>query len=380
MKNKVFNFEIGEIAAISTWAVVYGITLYFMLTTDRFNSEILPVSVLFVAYLACFIGLGRPGTFTPSAHVEWGMLAVMIISAYLCMLLIPAGYLAILSIIWVAVLIHFVSIKICIIITILVIISWFGLFSWRWEQQNIWFSAALYGSFHFFSILMAHQTQEAQQGKERLERLNNELQATQNLIEQASRQQERTRIARDLHDLIGHHLTALIINLEVAKHQTQGPAKQQVEQSHALAKLLLSDVREAITEIRANESIDIDGLIELWRGYTPTIEIHTDIAQSISWSDLTIAQTVSFCILEALTNSMRHANAKNVFIVILDHKDTIEVTIHDDGAVKGELNFGNGLRGMQERLAEIKGNLSTSIIDGHLELKLRIPLEHRYDH
>ena len=283
-----------------------------------------------------------------------------------------------LTIIWVAILVHFVSLKVCMIVTLLVLISWFGLHAWKWEMQNMWLTAALYGSFHFFSILMAHQTQEAQQAKQRLERLNNELRATQDLVEQAGRQQERTRIARDLHDLIGHHLTALIINLEVAKHQTSGPAKQQVEQSHALAKLLMSDVREAISEIRANEAININSLIELWRSYIPTITIHTDIDESITWHDLTIAQTVSFCILEALTNSMRHANADNLYITIRQVDDRLQIRVADDGELKGELVFGNGLSGMRERLAEVNGNLQAEVIDGHLELNIDLPMVKRH--
>ena len=267
-----FKFDFGEIAAISTWAVVYGITLYFMLSNNLFQDSIALVTTLFMVYLACFVFLGQPISDNLSAPVQWLVLAIMLASSYGVMLLLPAGYLAILTIIWVAVLVHYVPIKICIAITLLVITTWFGLHAWQWNMQNVWFSALLYGSFHFFSILMAHQTQEAQRAKERLERLNRELQATQDLVKQASQQQERTRIARDLHDLIGHHLTALIINLEVAKHQTSGPAKEQVEQSHALAKLLLSDVREAISEIRAHDAINISALIELWRSYIPTIE------------------------------------------------------------------------------------------------------------
>lgn len=378
MNKNIYRLEIGDIAAISTWAVVFGITLYFMSSNSLFEADIPTVAVLFVLYLLCFMSLGQPFGYEPSAKAQWLILIVMLAASYGIMLLVPLGYLAILTIIWVAVLVHFVSIKICMLVALLVIISWFGLHAWKWNMENMWLTAALYGCFHCFSILMAHQTQEAQLAKQRLERLNNELRATQDLVEQAGRQQERTRIARDLHDLIGHHLTALIINLEVAKHQTSGPAKQQVEQSHALAKLLMSDVREAITEIRANESININSLIELWRSYIPTIDIHTNIDESITWHDLTIAQTVSFCILEALTNSMRHANANNLHIDIKQLDQRLHIEVWDDGKVNGELAFGNGLSGMQERLSEVNGLLQTGIVDGHLKLSINLPMVIRH--
>ena len=55
-----FKFDFGEIAAISTWAVVYGITLYFMLSNNLFQDSIALVSTLFMVYLACFVFLGQP--------------------------------------------------------------------------------------------------------------------------------------------------------------------------------------------------------------------------------------------------------------------------------------------------------------------------------
>jgi signal transduction histidine kinase len=216
--------------------------------------------------------------------------------------------------------------------------------------------------------------------KQKAERLNRELLATQDLVQQASRQQERTRIARDLHDLVGHHLTALIINLEVAKHQTEGAAREQVEKSHALAKLLLSDVREAISEIRLRDAININGLIELWRSYIPSLDIKTDIDEEIEWHDLTITQTLSFCILEAITNTMRHANANEIVITIEKDGQNILATIRDDGKVSDSITPGNGLTGMCERLQAVGGELKTDIANGQLVLKIKLPAEVQHDH
>jgi replicative DNA helicase len=60
-----------------------------------------------------------------------------------------------------------------------------------------------------------------------------------------------------LHDLLGHHLTALSLNLEVAGHLAQGKAQEHVNQAHTLAKLLLSDVREAVSRLRDDDAIDM---------------------------------------------------------------------------------------------------------------------------
>ena len=81
--------------------------------------------------------------------------------------------------------------------------------------------------------------------------------ATRALLAESSRLSERMRISRELHDLLGHHLTALILNLEVASHLVDGKASEHVRQSHTLAKLLLTDVREAVNQLRE------DGRVEL---------------------------------------------------------------------------------------------------------------------
>src|SRR5205814_679781 len=63
-------------------------------------------------------------------------------------------------------------------------------------------------------------------------------------LAERSRAEERLRIARDLHDALGHHLTALSLNLEVAAHQTTGEARDNVRTAQSLARLLLGDIRE----------------------------------------------------------------------------------------------------------------------------------------
>ncbi|HEX3141949.1 MAG TPA: histidine kinase dimerization/phosphoacceptor domain-containing protein, partial [Rhizobacter sp.] len=100
-----------------------------------------------------------------------------------------------------------------------------------------------YSSFTFITGLVAKQQAQA---REEQRRLNAELRATRVLLAESSRLSERLRISRELHDLLGHHLTALSLNLEVAGHLTEGKAQEHVRQSHTLAKLLLTDVREAV--------------------------------------------------------------------------------------------------------------------------------------
>src|SRR5690606_3512456 len=104
------------------------------------------------------------------------------------------------------------------------------------------------------TALVARQQAQA---REEQRQLNAELRATRLLLAESARINERTRISRELHDLLGHHLTALSLNLEVAGHLTEGRAKEHVGQAHTLARLLLTDVREAVSHLRVEKAIDL---------------------------------------------------------------------------------------------------------------------------
>ena len=79
--------------------------------------------------------------------------------------------------------------------------------------------------FNMFALIMVNTATKEREAKERPNQLNRELLATQKLLRQASTQAERVRIVRNIHDLLGHHLSALSINLQVASRITQGEAK-----------------------------------------------------------------------------------------------------------------------------------------------------------
>ncbi|WP_330970580.1 sensor histidine kinase, partial [Lysobacter sp. A3-1-A15] len=115
----------------------------------------------------------------------------------------------------------------------------------------------LYAGFSGFVFVTSFVAREQSLAQEEQRRLNAELRATRALLAESARVNERTRISRELHDLLGHHLTALSLNLEVAGHLSQGRARDHVQQAHTLARLLLTDVREAVSQLRDTGSIDL---------------------------------------------------------------------------------------------------------------------------
>lgn len=235
----------------------------------------------------------------------------------------------------------------------------------------------LYGGFSMFIFVTSLVARQQTQAREEQRRLNAELRATRLLLAESARVNERTRISRELHDLLGHHLTALSLNLEVAGHITEGQAQEHVRQAHTLAKLLLTDVREAVSQLRESGAIDLAAALRPLTERVPSLDIHLQVDDPFSVEDPERAHVLLRCTQEIITNAVRHAGARNLWIKV--ERDDAEVVIcaHDDG-IGGdfeEIMPGNGLRGMRERLAQYGGVLDVSARPGEgFRLRASLPL------
>ena len=211
--------------------------------------------------------------------------------------------------------------------------------------------------FPFIASLLALQQVQARAD---LRRVNSELLATQSLLADNTRIAERVRISRDLHDLVGHHLTALTLNLEVASHTTEGKAKSHVDKAAAVARLLLSDVREVVGDLRRDDQVNLREALEVLAAGVPQLQIHLDIPDHLSQADPTRAQILLRCAQEVITNAVRHANASNLWIGLESTREGVALRARDDGCGAAELMPGNGLNGMRGRLRELGGRLDIS--------------------
>ncbi len=230
-----------------------------------------------------------------------------------------------------------------------------------------------YATVAFVTGLVALQQTQA---REEQRRLNAELHATRALLAESTRLNERVRISRELHDLLGHHLTALSLSLEVATHLTDGRAREQVQQAQLLAKLLLTDVREAVSQLRGSAAIDLrEALASLVEG-VPAPQIHLQMPATLDIADPLRAQVILRCAQEIVTNAVRHAKADNLWLVLAREASGISLRARDDGRGEDVVAFGNGLRGMRERLVEYGGNLSVASTAARgFALEAFLPLE-----
>jgi len=208
--------------------------------------------------------------------------------------------------------------------------------------------------FAFMSGFVALRQNES---RDQLRKVNSELRATQALLADNTRIAERVRIARELHDLVGHHLTALTLNLEVATHLVEGKALEHVQQAHSLARLLLADVREAVSEMRLDDRVDVSAALQTLVDGMPEPRIHLDLPLEVARLDPVRAQVVLRCAQEVITNSVRHARAENLWISLEQADDSVTLSARDDGQGVKKVEPGNGLKGMSERLSSLGGGL-----------------------
>lgn len=236
--------------------------------------------------------------------------------------------------------------------------------------------ALTYVGYSSFAMVIGLIAMQQAQAREEQRRLNAELRATRALLAESSRISERVRISRELHDLLGHHLTALSLNLEVAGHLTEGKAQEHVRQSHTLAKLLLTDVREAVSEMRQDGAVDLSGAIRTLAEGVPALDIRLDLPEPLLVEDPEYAHVLLRCAQEIITNAVRHAGASTLWLSLSRDARGLRIQARDDGAGADELAPGNGLRGMRERLAACGGQVD--IITGRgkgFALDIRLPLE-----
>ena len=237
--------------------------------------------------------------------------------------------------------------------------------------------SSLYLGFIVLAFVTALVTKQQVEAREEQRRLNSELRATRTLLAESSRLAERMRISRELHDLIGHHLTALSLNLEVASHLVQGQAKEHVCQAQSVAKLLLGDVREVVSQLREGDSIDLTHALRNLTEGVPGLAIHLELPPRFSVEDPRRAQVLLRCAQEIITNTVRHAGARNLWLRF-EHTEDRQMVIRaqDDGQGAPEFRQGNGLSGMRERLAQFGGRLEIATGRGRgFALDALLPLE-----
>lgn len=201
---------------------------------------------------------------------------------------------------------------------------------------------------------------------------NRELNSYLALSEKIAEDRERKRIAREIHDTLGHALTGISAGIDAVKVLVDidtNRAKEQLNNVSVVVRDGIRDVRGSLNKMRPgaleNNTLK-EALIKIIREYEAISNLEIHLLYKWDNIDLDIAKEdiVFRVIQESITNSVRHGHAKTIWIELLEEEEAYVMTIQDDGVGFDELHYGYGLKQMQERLMIIGGSLRFENRDG----------------
>jgi signal transduction histidine kinase len=174
---------------------------------------------------------------------------------------------------------------------------------------------------------------------------------------------QRTRLARDLHDVVGHHVTAMVVQAEAGLARNDVQAKTSLNTIADLGRSALGDLDAMVHALREpGESVawtsaprvaDLPRLAEPLKAAGVSVEV---LVQDPITLDDAQELTVYRIVQESLTNVLRHADARRAWVDVRDDGEHVHVRVSDDGSgPPTSSTHGSGLKGIAERVAAVNG-------------------------
>lgn len=300
----------------------------------------------------------------------WASAAVAVV----LMLIFTPGICGILWIMLVGQLPRYYSLKVSLLAAVMppLVIGLYHQLVLEWPYALI--NMGLYTLFNLFVVYLSTTLESEQQAREQASRLVTELTLTQQLLASTSKRDERLRIARELHDLSGHHLAALSLQLEIARHTEGEQHDVALERAGVIAHLLLSELRDTVSTFRQHRGIDLHSALQTLVSSLARPKVWLQIESDLTVDDVQQAETLLRCVQEALTNSVRHSRAERAAVKLWRRGEQVHLHIVDNGGCDSMPQAGNGLTGMQERVSAVGGNLSYQPGTLGLQLDIELPL------
>jgi two-component system sensor histidine kinase DesK len=340
---------------------VWLLYLFIFFSSLVFHGSSLHSYIFALIGTILFLSLYFNAYWASSKQVKWNILAILVIGSLLTTLTLGANV----FFIYAAAFCYTLGSKKRAFLGLLFITTWIGLLSW-FGQYSIFF----FGPAALFSLMIGGiNIYEHDLGLRR-----KELMLSQQEVKHLARTSERERIARDLHDLIGHTFSVITLKAELAQ------------------KLIDKDIDKARDEIKALENISRDALSqvrEVVTGYR-TSDLNTELAHAkhvLQSNDINfsyqydkfeindnINKELAIILKELTTNILKHADATRVDVVISQHESHLSLSVKDDGVgFKDQSKNGFGLKGIVERITKFDGKLAIQSSDG-THINISIPL------
>lgn len=218
------------------------------------------------------------------------------------------------------------------------------------------------------------QTEQAEAQRARAEELLAQLQASHDELRAARERElrmaaieERVRLARDIHDGLGHYLTILNVQLQAASRLLQRDPERAaavIATCREVAQTALDEVRRSVAAMQPSpldgHSLDvaIERLIDDFRAST-AIDVRFEQAGDLPALPQTLAMTLYRTVQEGLTNARKHGNASRIVVTLTCMPDMVRLTVRDNGQpINGASEGGGfGLTGLRERIERLGGAL-----------------------
>jgi signal transduction histidine kinase len=220
--------------------------------------------------------------------------------------------------------------------------------------------ALAYIAFELFAHFVTRAAYAATESRREVLRTNRELNAARALVAEGARALERLRISRELHDIAGHKLTALKLQLSLAVRTQAISVSSTLAQCLTLADELLSDIRVVVSALRQGDPIDLRSALLALNPAVASVSVKFNVEPSAVVSDIAKAEALLRCAQEGLTNALRHGGATEILVTLARNDEELILSVEDNGAgfESPTPPVGNGLRGLRERLEEFQGALS----------------------
>ncbi len=344
-------------AAYIAWLAI-GMEFWFndIKSTGLIPADVLVASTiaLHATYLICFV----PCTLIQNNKLQQQILALLLVLIALSICVISRFSSApVLLIVASAVVATVFSPSRLIAIFIFSNVSFYFIYRYLWQDDQPAMAVLIYSSFQLFAMLMSWYSRQAEKRRDEVMELNAELIATRSLLAETVRDSERLRLARELHDVAGHKLTALKLNLAALVRQPDLAKHSSIGTCASLADELLADIRGVVQQMRLHDGMNLQLAIEQMAAPFPRPSLQLAIDEHAKQVPIQQAEVLLRTIQEALTNTARHSQAKQLWVVVQRNNQRWTVHIRDDGRMASDWQKGNGLKGMSERLENSGGGL-----------------------
>ncbi|MFY8135950.1 MAG: sensor histidine kinase, partial [Aquimonas sp.] len=158
--------------------------------------------------------------------------------------------------------------------------------------------------FQAFATLTGYYAGMSERARDHLAQVNAELLATQRLLEESARSGERLKLSRELHDVAGHKLTALKLNLARLQRDPALAAREEVAVSAQLADELLADIRSVVSALRQHDGLELDAALRALARPIAGTQIEVEVQEGLRVESVATAETLLRCAQEAITNAL----------------------------------------------------------------------------